>query len=66
MQLMRQINLRYEALTNNDLYEGEGELRVRISADKEKGTVTISDNGIGMTRDGVIETPRYDCQVRHR
>ncbi|MEZ9823275.1 molecular chaperone HtpG [Shewanella sp. 10N.286.45.A1] len=47
--------LRYEALTNNDLYEGEGELRVRISADKEKGTVTISDNGIGMTRDGVIE-----------
>ncbi|GIU05815.1 chaperone protein HtpG [Shewanella sp. c952] len=47
--------LRYEALTNNDLYEGEGELRVRISADKDKGTVTISDNGIGMTRDGVIE-----------
>ena len=45
--------LRYEALTNNDLYEGE--LRVRISADKEKGTVTIEDNGIGMTRDGVIE-----------
>ncbi|WP_028767256.1 molecular chaperone HtpG [Shewanella fidelis] len=47
--------LRYEALTNNDLYEGDGELRVRISADKEKGTVTIEDNGIGMTRDGVIE-----------
>ncbi|QQX81924.1 molecular chaperone HtpG [Shewanella sp. KX20019] len=47
--------LRYEALTNNDLYEGEGDLRVRISADKEKGTITIEDNGIGMTRDGVIE-----------
>jgi molecular chaperone HtpG len=47
--------LRYEALTNNDLYEGEGELRVRISTDKEKGTITIEDNGIGMTRDGVIE-----------
>ncbi|MCL1139826.1 molecular chaperone HtpG [Shewanella pneumatophori] len=47
--------LRYEALTNNDLYEGDGELRVRISADKDKGTVTIEDNGIGMTRDGVIE-----------
>lgn len=47
--------LRYEALTNDDLYEGDGELRVRISADKEKGTVTIEDNGIGMTRDGVIE-----------
>ncbi|MCL1048349.1 molecular chaperone HtpG [Shewanella abyssi] len=47
--------LRYKALTNNDLYEGEGELRVRISTDKEKGTITIEDNGIGMTRDGVIE-----------
>ncbi|NKF52648.1 molecular chaperone HtpG [Shewanella sp. WXL01] len=47
--------LRYLALSNDSLYEGDGELRVRISADKEKGTVTISDNGIGMTRDGVIE-----------
>ncbi|WP_394201107.1 molecular chaperone HtpG [Shewanella waksmanii] len=47
--------LRYEALTNDALYEGDGELKVRVSADKEKGTVTIEDNGIGMTRDGVIE-----------
>ncbi|SUI52127.1 molecular chaperone HtpG [Shewanella baltica] len=47
--------LRYLALTNDALYEGDGELRVRISADKEKGTVIIEDNGVGMTRDGVIE-----------
>ncbi|MCG9736927.1 molecular chaperone HtpG [Shewanella insulae] len=47
--------LRYEALTQDELYEGDGELRVRVSADSEKGTVTIEDNGIGMTRDGVIE-----------
>lgn len=47
--------LRYLALTNDALYEGDGELRVRINADKEKGTVTIEDNGVGMTRDGVIE-----------
>ena len=47
--------LRYLALSNDDLYEGDGDLRVRVSTDKEKGTVTISDNGIGMTRDGVIE-----------
>lgn len=47
--------LRYLALTNDALYEGDGELRVRISADKEKGTLTIEDNGVGMTRDGVIE-----------
>ncbi|MBB1319805.1 molecular chaperone HtpG [Shewanella sp. SR43-4] len=47
--------LRYLALTDDALYEGNGDLRVRVSADKEKGTVTISDNGIGMTRDSVIE-----------
>ncbi|AZG72902.1 molecular chaperone HtpG [Shewanella livingstonensis] len=47
--------LRYLALTDDALYEGNGDLRVRVSANKEKGTVTISDNGIGMTRDSVIE-----------
>ncbi|MCC4832037.1 molecular chaperone HtpG [Shewanella sp. 1_MG-2023] len=47
--------LRYLALTDNTLFEDDTELRVRISTDKEKGTVTIEDNGIGMTRDGVIE-----------
>lgn len=48
--------LRFLALENNDLYEGNGELRVRISADKDANTVTISDNGIGMTRDEVISS----------
>ncbi|MCL1037712.1 molecular chaperone HtpG [Shewanella submarina] len=47
--------LRYMALTNDALYEGDGQLRVRISTDSEKRTITIEDNGIGMTRDGVIE-----------
>lgn len=47
--------LRYMALTDDALYEGDGELRVRVSTDKEKNTVTIEDNGVGMTRDGVIE-----------
>ncbi|WP_105265052.1 molecular chaperone HtpG [Pseudoalteromonas sp. T1lg76] len=46
--------LRFLALENGDLYEGDAELKVRISADKDKGTVTIADNGIGMTRDEVI------------
>jgi molecular chaperone HtpG len=46
--------LRFKALSDASLYEGDGELRVRISADKENKTVTISDNGIGMTRDEVI------------
>ncbi|GAA4889056.1 molecular chaperone HtpG [Ferrimonas pelagia] len=47
--------LRYKALSNADLYDGDGELRVRLSFDKDAGTLTIADNGIGMTRDEVIE-----------
>ncbi|STO93504.1 heat shock protein 90 [Haemophilus pittmaniae] len=47
--------LRFKALSNPALYEGDGELRVRISFDAEKGTLTISDNGIGMTREQVID-----------
>lgn len=46
--------LRFEALTNGDLYEGDSELRIRVGFDKEAKTITISDNGIGMSRDDVI------------
>jgi molecular chaperone HtpG len=46
--------LRFKALSNADLYENDGELRVRVSADKETNTVTISDNGIGMNHDDVV------------
>ena len=47
--------LRFKALSNPALYEGDGELRVRVSLDADKGTLTISDNGIGMTREQVID-----------
>ena len=47
--------LRFEALNNADLYEGNSDQRVRIEFDKEANTVTIADNGIGMNRDEVIE-----------
>ncbi|MEH6596414.1 MAG: molecular chaperone HtpG [Colwellia polaris] len=47
--------LRFKALSNADLYEGDGDLRVRVSCDKENNTLTISDNGIGMTHDQIIE-----------
>ncbi|WP_200905760.1 molecular chaperone HtpG [Photorhabdus heterorhabditis] len=47
--------LRFRALSAPDLYENDGELRVRLSFDKEKRIITISDNGIGMTRDEVID-----------
>lgn len=46
---------RYEALTSSDLLEGEKEWKIKITSDKEAGTLTISDNGIGMTRDEVVE-----------
>lgn len=46
--------LRFKALENDTLYEGDNELSVKLSVDKEAGTVTISDNGIGMNREEVI------------
>lgn len=46
--------LRFEALANGALYENDSELKIRIAFDKEARTVSISDNGIGMTRDEVI------------
>ncbi len=47
--------LRFEALSNDGLYEGDADLSIRLSVDKENRTLTISDNGIGMNRDEVAE-----------
>lgn len=47
--------LRFRALSAPELYAGDGELRVRLSFDKEQRTLTIADNGIGMRREEVIE-----------
>ncbi|WP_085115496.1 molecular chaperone HtpG [Serratia proteamaculans] len=47
--------LRFRALSTPELYEGDGELRVRLSFDKDQRTLTIADNGIGMSREEVIE-----------
>ena len=47
--------LRFKALSDGSLFENDADLRVRISFDEEAKTITISDNGIGMTRDEVIE-----------
>ncbi|MFC3680988.1 molecular chaperone HtpG [Bacterioplanoides pacificum] len=46
--------LRFEALKNDALYEGNGDLAVHIDFDAEARTVTIEDNGIGMNRDDVV------------
>ena len=47
--------LRFKALSNDSLYEGDGDLCVKLSIDKDAGSITISDNGIGMDRASVIE-----------
>ncbi|EKO3660356.1 molecular chaperone HtpG [Vibrio metschnikovii] len=47
--------LRFQALSNPDLYQGDAELGVKLSFDAKANTLTISDNGIGMSREDVIE-----------
>jgi molecular chaperone HtpG len=47
--------LRFDALSNESLYEGDSDLKIRIEFDKDKRTITIIDNGIGMTRSEVQE-----------
>ncbi|SDS01338.1 molecular chaperone HtpG [Halopseudomonas litoralis] len=46
--------LRFEAIAKPELLEGEPNLRIRISADEQANTLTIEDNGIGMSREEVI------------
>lgn len=47
--------LRFEALSDPALYESDTDLSIRLKYDEKARTITISDNGIGMTRDEVIE-----------
>ena len=46
--------LRFESLTDNALLEDDGELTIQVHTDEKKKTVTVTDNGIGMTHDEVI------------
>ena len=47
--------LRFEALSDDALWEGDNELKIRISFDQEARTVTLSDNGVGMSRQEVVD-----------
>ena len=47
--------LRFEALSNDALFEGDAELNVHVDFDEKKKTITFRDNGIGMTREEVID-----------
>lgn len=47
--------LRFEAINNAGLFENDSELKIRVSFDKDARTITIEDNGIGLSRDDAIE-----------
>jgi molecular chaperone HtpG len=47
--------LRFQALSNNDLYENESELQIEISYDKDQQQLIVEDNGIGMSRQEVMD-----------
>jgi len=47
--------LRFMAISDDSVYEGDGDLRIEIEVDEEAGTLTVRDNGIGMSREEVIE-----------
>ena len=47
--------LRFEGLTDAALYESDSDLKIRVSYDVDERTITISDNGIGMSRQEVID-----------
>jgi len=46
--------LRFDALSDAALYEKDSDFKIRVAYDKDARTITVSDNGIGMTREGVI------------
>lgn len=47
--------LRFEALSDEALYESDPDLKIQVEFDKEGGTLTVTDNGIGMSREEVID-----------
>lgn len=47
--------LRFQAISDNALYESDSTLQIKVSFDKDARTLTISDNGIGMSREDIVE-----------
>ncbi len=47
--------LRFEALSDSKLYEDDSELKIHVEYDKDKNTISLTDNGVGMSRDEVTE-----------
>ena len=47
--------LRFEALSDNGLYDGDSDLQIKIDLDPDAGIITLHDNGVGMSKEEVIE-----------
>src|SRR5438105_2030918 len=47
--------LRFQALTKSELTEGDEQWKIKIIPDEEQGTLTVSDNGIGMSEESIVE-----------
>ena len=46
---------RFESLTNPNLLEGNSDWKIKLSVDEAAGTLTVSDNGIGMSRESIVD-----------
>src|SRR5947199_1156427 len=47
--------VRFQSLTQPELLEGSSDWKIKLIPDEASGTLTISDNGIGMSRDAIVE-----------
>src|SRR5215469_128465 len=47
--------IRFDSLQHEELLEGNKDWKIKVSVDKQAGTLTVSDNGIGMSRDSAVE-----------
>src|SRR5207302_11365101 len=47
--------IRFQSLTKPELLEGDSDWKIKIIPDREKGTLTVSDNGVGMSKESIVE-----------
>src|SRR6202022_4265787 len=47
--------IKFNSLSHEELLEGDKDWKIKIAVDKEKGTLTVSDNGVGMDRASAVE-----------
>src|SRR5829696_6699824 len=47
--------IKFDSLSHEDKLEGNKDWKIKVSVDKEAGTLTVSDNGVGMSRESAVE-----------